>query len=299
MALTPPAPLASRLRDYARHVGEKVATVTLGALYVSRGGRAARSAFGRLWPSAPAPAGASAIIAHVYYPELLPEILACRALMPGRADLHITTTPDRAGSVRRALGREDAAVHIAPNRGRDIAPFLGLLNSGALDAYDAVLKLHTKSSPHLLDGSLRRKLLFQTLCGERRAVSRTLALFADPATGMVGWGACFRATPRYWFANEARVRALGQRMGAGEAVWPGFFEGSMFWFRPAAFERLRALALTPEDFEPEAGQLDGAMHHAIERCFTLAAWASGYEVLDLSGRSLPRGQAPRGETRPA
>jgi len=296
VALKAPAPLASRLRDYAWHVGEKVATATLGALYVSRGGQAVRSALGRLGP-APAPAVNSAVIAHVYYPELLPEILACRALIPGHADLHITTSPERADDVRRALGREDAAIHVAPNRGRDIAPFLAVLNSGALDPYDAVLKLHTKSSPHLLDGSLRRKLLFQTLCGERRAVLRTLALFADPATGMVGWGACFRATPRYWFANEARVRALAQRMDAADGVRPGFFEGSMFWFRPAAFQRLRDLALAPEDFEPEAAQLDGAMHHAIERCFTLAAWASGYRVLDLSGRSLPRGRAQRDKSR--
>lgn len=289
MAVTPPAPLASRLRDYAWHVSEKVATATLGAIYVSKGGQAVRSALGRLGPPTPAPAVNSAIIAHVYYPELLPEILACRALIPGRADLHITTTDERGESVRRALGREDAVVHVAPNRGRDIAPFLAVLNSGALDRYDAVLKLHTKSSPHLLDGSLRRKLLFQTLCGEPSAALRTLALFLDSTTGVVGWGGCFRATPRYWFANEARVRALAQRMGAADAVRPGFFEGSMFWFRPAALQRLRALALAPEDFEPEAGQLDGALHHALERCFTLAAWASGYKVLDLSGRPLPRG----------
>ena len=289
MAVTPTKRFASRLRAYSWHLGEKVATVTVGAVFVSPAWRRLRGWFGRLGSPSPAPAIRSAVIAHVYYPELLPEILACRSTMPGSVCLHVTTTSDRAQDVERALaGQSDVVVHVSPNRGRDIAPFLAVLNSGALDAYDAVLKLHTKSSPHLWDGALRRKLLLQTLCGERRSVLRTLALFADPATAIVGWGPCFRASERFWFGNEARVRALAVGMKASDCVRPGFFEGSMFWFRPAALARLRALNLTAGDFEAEAGQLDGTLHHAIERCFTIAAWASGYVVRDLSGRVLPR-----------
>ncbi len=66
----------------------------------------------------------------------------------------------------------------------------------------------------------------------------------------------------------------------------GFFEGSMFWNRPAALSALRSLELTQADFEPEAGQLDGTLHHAIEGCFTIAAWAGGFVVRDLNGRVL-------------
>ena len=289
MALNGVVRFALRLRAYSKHVGEKIATVTLGAAYVSSPGQRLRFAIGRLRQKPPTPAIKCAVIAHVYYPELLPEILACRALISGSVDLHVTTTSERVAGVRHALrNQENTTVHVLPNRGRDIGPFLAVLGSGRLDAYDAVLKLHTKSSPHLRDGGIRRKLLFQSLCGERRSVSRTLALFLDPATAMVGWRACFRDTPAFWFANEARVRVLTARMNASSFVRPGFFEGSMFWFRPAAFERLRALNLTVEDFEPEAGQLDGTLHHAVERCFTIAAWASGHVVRDLRGRLLPR-----------
>ena len=280
---------ASRLLAYSKHVAEKLETVTIGALFVSSPGRKLRSAIGRFRLPATAPAINIAIIAHVYYPELLREILACRAILPWTVPLHITTTPERVDAVRRALaGQEGIVVHIAQNRGRDIASFLAVLSSGALDSYDAVLKLHTKSSPHLWDGALRRKLLFQSLCGEKSSVLRILALFVDPTTAMVGWGPCFRHTPRFWFANEERVRAIAARINAPDFVRPGFFEGSMFWFRPAAFERLRALNLTTAEFEVEAGQLDGTLHHAVERCFTIAAWASGYVVRELRGRLLPR-----------
>jgi len=73
---------------------------------------------------------------------------------------------------------------------------------------------------------------------------------------------------------------------ARKTVQLGFFEGSMFWSRPAALNRWRALELTPDDFEPEARQLDGTLHHAIERYFTISAWADGFLVRDTKGKIL-------------
>lgn len=283
--------LAARSSAYAWHVTQKLLSLTAGPLFVSPQGRKIRQALARRTEPRPWPAIRLAMTVHAYYPELLSEVLACRALLPNETPLFVTAPPEKYAQAQELL-KAAADVHlcVAPNRGRDIAPFLALLNSGALEPFDAVLKLHTKKSPHLLDGSIRRKLLFQMLCGEEYATRRTVSFFADPRVGMVGWGPSYRAAPGYWMANESRVATLARQMNAAKSARLGFFEGSMFWFRPSALEPLRRLSLNPEDFEAEAGQTDGALHHAVERCFTIAAWAGGYTVHNLGGKLLIGGQ---------
>lgn len=273
---------------FAIHVYQKIASVTFGVLFVSRIGRFARAKWAGWRGAASEPTVKIAIVAHAYYLDLVPEILACRAVLPGEVPIHLTVPFDRAEEARaRFQDVPGLVVHPYENRGRDIGPFVSLLSAGVLDHFDAVLKLHTKRSPHLLDGEIRRKLLLAMLCGERNAAFRALSAFQDPWTGMVGWAACWRTAAPYWMANKAKVQKIAARMGASEkAAQLGFFEGSMFWFRPAAFAALRDLRLSAEEFEPEAGQVDGTMHHAIERCFTIAAWARGFQVRDLRGRLL-------------
>src|SRR6185312_9601217 len=147
--------------------------------------------------------------------------------------LLVTTPPGNVDTVERALaGMPAARVVPAVNRGRDIAPFIGLLDEGALDGFDVVLKLHTKRSPHLRDGEIRRRLLYAMLAGSRRRVARALAQFDDAATGLVGWRASWRGSALFWMLNRPRVEALAARMGVPVPAEPAFFEGSMFWVRP-------------------------------------------------------------------
>lgn len=280
--------LGFRSHTYARHVYQKIAALTIGAVFVSPIGRSLRRFVARFKTPTPQPNVRAAVVAHLFYLDLLPEIMDCWAMLPEGAVLHLTVPADRAEQAYRLVQcNSDVVIHVCENRGRDIAPFIALLNAGVFDAYDAVLKLHTKRSPHLLDGEIRRKLLFNMLAGERGATWQLLTLFKAPDTGIVGWKDCYREAPPYWMGNEPRVRGLAAQIGVSEeAVRLGFFEGSMFWFRPAALSRLRQLELSREDFEPEERQLDGTLHHALERCFTIAAWADGYSVRALNGRIL-------------
>ena len=166
----------------------------------------------------------------------------------------------------------------------DIAPFLAVLRSGTLDGYDVVLKLHSKRSTHLFTGETRRRLLYEFLAGHPRQVRRILALFADARVGLVGWGGSLRLHPRHWGKNQQRVEGLWREFAAAarapdEAALQmnlAYFEGSMFWFRPAALAPLRKLGLSVEDFEAEEGQVDGALQHALERTPIQAAAFAGY-----------------------
>jgi GT2 family glycosyltransferase len=227
------------------------------------------------------------MVAHVFYPELWPEIAAIWQTLPTRSSL-LVTTPHGKGSEIRALAGNDPAIEIyeSENRGRDIAPFLALLNAGRLDRFDAVLKIHTKKSSHLRQGDLRRRLLYTVLAGNPGNVRRILRQFSNSTVGIVGPVRFFRASDFYWLGNRALVETLCSRMQPKAPVRPGFFEGSMFWFRPQALAALRGLGLRQADFDAETGQLNGTLHHAIERTFTLSALADGFDTRSVLGRTL-------------
>ncbi len=182
-------PLLTRAGLFALHAAGKVASLSIGAAYVSQpaqGFRAQRDIF----TARPVFSGRAALVAHVFYPDLLPEILARWASLPEGAGLILTAPTDRVAAVSAALRTEALIVPVA-NRGRDVAPFINVLNSGALTGYDVVLKLHTKRSRHLRDGEIRRRLLFAALAGSRRRVQAVLRRSALSAveTAVTSFGA--------------------------------------------------------------------------------------------------------------
>ena len=233
------------------------------------------------------PPAKTALVAHVFYPELWPEIAAIWQALPAGSRLLVTTPHSKASEIRSLIGHDPSIeIYESENRGRDVAPFLALLNDGRLDRFDVVLKIHTKKSPHLRQGDLRRRLLYTTLAGNPGNVRRILRQFSDPTVGLVGPALFFRASDFYWLGNRALVETLCGRMQPKASVRPGFFEGSMFWVRPQALAALRGLGLQPADFDAETGQLNGTLHHAVERSFTLSALADGYDTRSVLGRTL-------------
>ena len=233
----------------------------------------------------------TAMVAHVFYPDLIDEILACHANMPEGTALHLTAPQDSAARLApRIAGRPDIVLKPVENRGRDIAPFLEVLRSGALDDCDAVLKIHSKRSPHLGHGDLLRRSMFTALAGRPDTVGRILDVMAErpgtPPAGLVGWRHVFLQHGRHWHTNRGRVSAVSTRLDPPARPDLAFFGGSMFWFRPAALASIAALPVVTEDFEVEAGQIDGTLHHALERCFAIAAAAAGYATCDTHGNVL-------------
>jgi GT2 family glycosyltransferase/glycosyltransferase involved in cell wall biosynthesis len=226
-----------------------------------------------------APTGKLAIAVHVYYPELWPEIAerlrALNALQPDTPFfLDITTPPDQAALVERAVQQDfpAARIHITPNRGMDILPFLSLVPRWQQEGILAVCKLHTKKGDGGQIATHWRKHLLDTLVGHPNTLKQIARAFAEhPRLSLVGPAILYLSGQRLLYENEAALQQISQALNQGplpETDW-GFFAGTMFWSRPAALAPLAALAANQASALSSAYAKDGQYEHALERAFGL------------------------------
>ena len=230
------------------------------------------------------------MIVHVFYPELWPPLADRIARIPGPVDLVVTLVKGRSEALADSIVAQfpDARFEVVPNRGRDMWPFVRVLELGLVGDYDAVLKLHTKASVHRMDGDAWRNRLLDSLCPSPEGIGLILELLRrDPEVGMIAPSGAVLGR-EFWGSNGPMVDALAARTGIGvdpERVWfPG---GSMFWSRPEPLNRLRDARLTIEDFEHEAVSIDGTTAHALERFVGALVADAGMSVIgadEVAGR---------------
>ena len=243
-----------------------------------------------------------AVVVHVYYHDLWPEIAGHLAALDMPFDLFVTVT-DTGGGAAEALAEDIRAAFPGalavpmPNRGRDIFPFVHLVNAGLLDGYRAVAKIHTKRSPHRTDGDdWRRSLIGGVLPGAGTA-RRLAAFLADDDAGVwvadgqhyrdpAWWGTNFDITA--WLLRRIEIRAVRETLA--------FPAGSMYWLKPVMIAMIRGLELEQTLFETECGQVDGTLAHAFERALGAIATASGLTVresTEIIERARPTPRPPR------
>lgn len=231
---------------------------------------------------APDAAGRVALHLHVYYPDMLPDILARLAANAIRPDLYVSV-PNKAAMamVEPLLAGYDgtvAQVQVVPNRGRDIGPFLSAFGAD-WSRYEVVGHLHTKKSLDLNDSAFAFRwngFLMDNLLGRGHRMADAVVgrLLADPALGLV-----FPDDPHVvgWSGNLAFGRDLGERMGLSS--FPSEFNfpiGTMFWARTAAIAPLMGLGLQWDDYPVEPLGYDGTMLHAIERLLPSVVASRGF-----------------------
>jgi hypothetical protein len=243
-----------------------------------------------------------AIVVHVFYHDLWPEI-ADRLAASGIAfDLFVTIT-DKGKETDALLAaiaeRFPRAVCLRyPNRGRDVLPFVHLVNAGALDGYRAVCKIHTKRSPHREDGDHWRRHLIGGILPEGRTdalLSRFLAM--PDAAIWVADGQHYRSA-EWWGSNHATVARVLARLEIRPEGDLSFPAGSMYWLKPSMVATIKAMLLTPEEFESEAAQLDGTLAHGFERALGFVVAAGALRVVE-TGEIPETPPAPKPATRPA
>ncbi|MCB1365154.1 MAG: glycoside hydrolase family 99-like domain-containing protein [Rhodobacteraceae bacterium] len=244
-----------------------------------------------------------AIVVHVYYPDLWDEFDETLRRLDIAFDLYVTLTwrgeetEALAGRIRAAW--PDAQVVAMPNRGRDMLPFLHLVNAGWLDGYAAVCKFHTKKSPHRQDGDHWRRHLIAGILPEAGTGALLERFMADPrAAFWVADGQHYDDT-QWWGSNYRTVERLLHRV----EVTPdrrrlSFPAGSMYWVKPQILALLRGMMLTPDDFDFELGQTDGTVAHALERVLGVMCDAAGMEIRQTTQLREAAAPPPRPRQRP-
>ena len=225
-----------------------------------------------------------AVIIHAFYFDIFTHILEKTRSIGVPYTLYITTHKEIAQKVSshlKLLGL-DAHIKVYENRGRDILPFLRILDLIKANGHHVILKLHTKKSPHILSGrndwcdGMVDQLLEATI------VDKAIENFiTHPTIGLIGPHKHLYPLWRKKGSNMVLVKELADKIGCQSDINnQSFVGGTMFYAKANVFDSLLKLNLKTTDFAEEPISVDGTLAHAIERVFGIAASENKLNIVD-------------------
>lgn len=249
--------------------------------------------------------GRIAVCAHVYYTDMVPEILSLTENIPCSYDFIATTDTQAKKEIieKMVTGRKNVRNVIVrvveQNRGRDMSSlFITCRDLFLEDRYDLVCRLHTKKSPQVAAGvgNMFKRHMFENLLNSPGYTTNVLDMFHDrPWVGVAVPPLVHIAFPtmgHVWFNNRSAAEQLKAALDLKVDFDPdtpvGAF-GTMFWFRPKALRKLFAHPWQWTDFNAEPGHIDGSVAHVLERMICYVAQDAGYTTQQiLSGHLAAR-----------
>ncbi|PZU29988.1 MAG: hypothetical protein DI584_01280 [Stenotrophomonas sp.] len=237
--------------------------------------------------AAPTPPTRPCIVIHAWYLDALEELLEVIGRSGLDARIVITTTAEKAVGVRDLLGKHNldqrGEVTVFENRGRDILPFLHVADRLLNEGEELVLKLHTKRSTHLENGDQWRREMVGALLANHAAPRIVDAFRTNPKLGLVAPAGHLLPVAGFIGGNGPLLSHLQVRLGLVDSIKDQMFaSGSMYWVRLQALRPLLDAHLYPSEFEPERGQIDATLAHAVERVTGAATDAMGLQIRDTS-----------------
>jgi lipopolysaccharide biosynthesis protein len=230
----------------------------------------------------------TAIIVHLYYLSLWPEIRSYLEHLEGDFDLFISCPLNIDFDEDTILMQyPHAYIFRCQNRGRDIGPFLMIFRAIRDLDYKYICKIHGKKSPHRQDGDAWRRDVLGKLLGSAKLVREVKTVFDEADNvGVIAPARHVLDSNVYWGSNADKVRWLTALSGMPFDTEFQFVGGSMFWFRPLALYPCALLPLSMSDFEAEPSPIDGTLAHALERYFGLLLKKSDYVMLESDGETF-------------
>jgi len=230
-----------------------------------------------------------AIVIHAFYIDVFKEIIFyINNLIGIEYCLYVTTPHEEVQEVSQFLKRGNYPFKVLgiDNRGRDVLPFLKIMQEVVEDGFECILKVHTKKSLHRNDGEVWRKDIYSQLLNLEN-IKKALNHFSVKSdVGIIGPIGHIVPICYYFGSNHKKILGLGIRLGIplDEIISSRFVAGSMFFARIDSLLPILNLGLSEVDFESEEGQIDGTMAHALERFFSIVAATKSYKTVDIELR---------------
>lgn len=225
-----------------------------------------------------------AIVIHVFYSDIWHEEIKPyldKVKIPYDLYLTIPSSMEEDEIIGICKSVPNATLYLVQNRGRDVLPFLQVLDTIGSDTYKYLCKLHTKKSAGRELGNVWRKLLYFDLLGSNGTVSDILDIFEeDEHTAMITGKNTILDSEKYYLGNREKTDRLLKLLNFELKEPYQFAGGTMFWVRATLVKPL--LKLYREGllvFESEQGQMDNTLAHAIERFFGILCTVQYKEIM--------------------
>ncbi|MXQ72984.1 hypothetical protein GSF08_03420 [Clostridiaceae bacterium DONG20-135] len=222
---------------------------------------------------------------HVYFIDILDEIIQSLNFMPFSYDLWISTDSEKKKAIIESkIELIDHClqykVDVYENRGRDVLPFLKQVGS-FIENYDYICHLHTKKSETVEWGDAWRHHLYQNLFGSTQHLCELFSrMEEDEHLGLVMPEVypLIQLAAR-WNGTKDTTQTLLADMGIAVTLpdEPIFPAGTMFWAKSNAVHQIFELDWSQYDFPDENGQIDFTPAHAIERIWVYLVNGNGYD----------------------
>jgi lipopolysaccharide biosynthesis protein len=238
-----------------------------------------------------------AVLIHVYYEDLIGEIIEHLGVLPPNFDLFISVAEhldfDACLSQFEKLGAGNIYWIRVRNRGRDIYPFLLWISSPHYDLYDFFLKIHTKrsawieNSPNVPigvhNGEEWRKIMLQNLLPNSTQVMHYIvALGSKNQIGVITPKRSNLNLQEFIGGNSKTIKQITKKLSVPINADCTFPAGSMYWAKCSSLQPLNRHKPRLRFFEKETGQYDGTYAHGVERIIGILVNNNYYKIVETT-----------------
>lgn len=235
-----------------------------------------------------------AVVAHLFYPDLMDETLRYLQNIQENIDLYITVanieTKYKVYNYFESIRRSNVKVLLSGNRGRDAGSLLVACREYLMQ-YEYLCFVHDKKTTRgggpVTVGKAFMYHAWENTLRSAGFVSSIIKLFEKndrlgiltPPVPALGGGYLTELVGNEWTCCYQKTKELAEILSLKVPMSPQkqpFALATAFWCRPAALKPLFEYPWRYEDFPEEPLASDGTLNHAIERIIIYVAQSEGY-----------------------